>query len=332
MDLKNMTDGEKLKKIKTLEKKISETKARYDYYKAMQLAYKLILNGTYGAFCHKAFVVSNKHIANAITAHGRDVILYMLSHIEDYFYNQWHLDKDLHNLLSYKFIGVDDAKTYYMINNKNEIVGKGYTEERAIEKQFKDGLQHLLHDWHIPFTKIEEFKEEKIIKGKKDIKIVYRHDFHDFSDVKPIDGTVKEEREMGAFFHESEMCVYGDTDSVVSNTKIITDLSESTIEELYNKNIINGSNGVTLKGHESVKTKEKVLNYSKEKGLYYAPIKRIIRHKVTKPKWQLKTKSGKSIEITNDHSLIVFRNNEQIEIKPKDVLNTDKILIIKRNI
>ena len=30
-------------------------------------------------------------------------------------------------------------------------------------------------------------------------------------------------------------------------------------------------------------------------GAYYAPIKRIIRHKVSKAKWRLKTKSGKEV-------------------------------------
>lgn len=131
MDLKSMTDADKLKRIKVLEKKIQETKTKYDQYKGLQLAYKLILNGTYGAFCHKAFVVSNKHIANAITAHGRDVILYMLSNIENYFYNQWHLDTETHKLLANKYIGVDSNHTYYMINNRDEIVGKTYSEEKS---------------------------------------------------------------------------------------------------------------------------------------------------------------------------------------------------------
>lgn len=129
---------------------------------------------------------------------------------------------------------------------------------------------------------------------------------------------------------EYEPSIYADTDSCDKDTILITDIGRLTIEDFYNDNIINGSNGMTNNGHESVKTKNTVLNYNGE--LYFAPIKRIIRHKVSKQKWKLKTKSGKEIIITNDHSLIVFRNSVQIEVKPCDVLKTDKILIIKDNI
>jgi len=123
--------------------------------------------------------------------------------------------------------------------------------------------------------------------------------------------------------------IYADTDSCDSNTRIKTDNGEYSIEDWYNKNIKNGSGGKTLLGHESALTNDKILNFSKEKGLYYTPVKRIIRHKVSKTKWKLKTKSGKEIIITNDHSMIVFRDGNQIEVKPSDILSTDKILVIK---
>jgi DNA polymerase elongation subunit (family B) len=126
---------------------------------------------------------------------------------------------------------------------------------------------------------------------------------------------------------------YGDTDSVAKDTVIrIKDIegkeSKITIEDLYNK-YLNQPAGVTLKGHESVECDCKILNWDENSKLYYGSPKRIIRHKVTKPKWRLKTKSGKEIFVTNDHSMIVFRNGKKIEIKPKDILPNDKILIIK---
>ena len=72
-----------------------------------------------------------------------------------------------------------------------------------------------------------------------------------------------------------------------------------------------------------------MLKLSEYNKTYYVPVKRIIRHKVSKSKWKLKTKSGKEIIITNDHSMIVFRNGSKLEIKPSEILKTDKILIIK---
>lgn len=123
--------------------------------------------------------------------------------------------------------------------------------------------------------------------------------------------------------------IYNDTDSVDGNTIIKTSNGDEKIEDFYNENIMNGSAGTTLKGHESVITPSKILNWSEIDGLYYAPVKRIIRHKVSKAKWKLKTKSGKEIIVTNDHSMIVFRNGKKIEVKPSEIKKSDKILCVK---
>lgn len=123
--------------------------------------------------------------------------------------------------------------------------------------------------------------------------------------------------------------IYNDTDSVARDTVIKSSSGEKTIEDFYNENIKNGSAGETDKGHESVITGDKILNWSEDKNLYYAPVKRIIRHKVSKSKWKLKTKSGKEIIVTNDHSMIVFRNGKKLEVKPSEILKTDKILCAK---
>jgi len=129
--------------------------------------------------------------------------------------------------------------------------------------------------------------------------------------------------------NELSVVVYNDTDSCDASTIIKTSIGDFTIEDFYNMNK-NNKGDTTLIGHESVNTKEKVLNWSSNKNLYYAPVKRIIRHKVNKPKWKLKTKSGKEIIITNDHSLVVFRNGEQLVVKPKEVKKADKILCINK--
>ena len=55
-----------------------------------------------------------------------------------------------------------------------------------------------------------------------------------------------------------------------------------------------------------------------------------MRNKVYKPKWRLKTKDGKEIVVTNDHSMIVFRDGEKLEVKPYEILPSDKVLIIKK--
>ena len=122
--------------------------------------------------------------------------------------------------------------------------------------------------------------------------------------------------------------VYNDTDSVAPDTIIKTSSGDKTIENFYNENILNAGDN-TLAGHESVNTTDNVLNWSEKKSLYYAPVRRIIRHKVSKDKWKLKTKYGKEIIVTNDHSMIVFRGGKKIKVKPSEMKKTDKILCVK---
>lgn len=123
--------------------------------------------------------------------------------------------------------------------------------------------------------------------------------------------------------------VYNDTDSIVGDTIIKTNNGDKKIEDWYKENISNGSAGVTINGHESVNTDDTVLNWTSNQGLYQGKVKRIIRHKVSKPKWKLKTKDGKEVIMTNDHSMVVFRNGEQMTVKPCEILLTDKILSIR---
>lgn len=123
--------------------------------------------------------------------------------------------------------------------------------------------------------------------------------------------------------------IYNDTDSVAPDTVLKTSSGDKAIEDFYNENISNTGDN-TLAGHESVNTSDKVLNWSEEKSLYYASVRRIIRHKVSKAKWKLKTKSGKEIIVTNDHSMIVFREGKKIKVKPSEIKKSDRILCVKK--
>lgn len=85
--------------IKILESKLQESKQKESYYHAMQMALKLVLNGSYGAFCNRFFACFNTDIGNAITAQGRNITQWISAKHEDYWYNKWHLDFDLHEKL-----------------------------------------------------------------------------------------------------------------------------------------------------------------------------------------------------------------------------------------
>jgi hypothetical protein len=55
-----------------------------------------------GAFATPYFILYNKHVAGTITAQGRDLTQTMDRVNEDYWYNKWHLDFELHTKLGIK--------------------------------------------------------------------------------------------------------------------------------------------------------------------------------------------------------------------------------------
>ena len=94
--IKYMTKEEKLIKLEELKTQLTSIKKDVDYYNALQLALKLVLNGSYGAFAASYFVLFNNHVASSITAQGRDLTKTMNRVNEEYWYNQWHNDTELH--------------------------------------------------------------------------------------------------------------------------------------------------------------------------------------------------------------------------------------------
>ncbi len=61
-----------------------------------ELAIKDVINSMYGATSNEWFSLYDINISEAITLQGQDIIKYSEHLVNDYFMNQWHLDKDLH--------------------------------------------------------------------------------------------------------------------------------------------------------------------------------------------------------------------------------------------
>lgn len=130
-----MTKEEKLKKIEVLKKKASEVKKEIDYYNALQLALKLVLNGSYGAFATSYFILYNNHVAGTITAQGRDLTRTMDKVNEDYWYNKWHDDHELHYKMCIKNVSQI---------SKDEPVSI-YADTDSLFVSFKPAIDHC--DW-----------------------------------------------------------------------------------------------------------------------------------------------------------------------------------------
>jgi hypothetical protein len=74
-----------------------------------------------------------------------------------------------------------------------------------------------------------------------------------------------------------------------------------------------------------------ILTYNKfTKNSEYRTVKKIVRHKVSKRKFKI-SYNDKQVIITEDHGLMVYRNNELIRISPKEYKLGDKIVIVTKN-
>jgi hypothetical protein len=88
----------------------TEILAVANFHNSKQMGLKLILNGIYGAFGNKFFVCSDVSIAESITIMGQELIKYMDKLNEDYFYDIWHLDYELHEKLGISNVKkIDDS-------------------------------------------------------------------------------------------------------------------------------------------------------------------------------------------------------------------------------
>lgn len=106
--------------LANLRAKSKELQDKVNYHNSMQLALKLTLNGTYGAFANKWFAMFNRNVAASITAMGREVTQYMVERVEHFFYVMWHKDAELHKKMG---LGeVEPIPTDYIDNRTKKVL------------------------------------------------------------------------------------------------------------------------------------------------------------------------------------------------------------------
>jgi hypothetical protein len=118
-------------------------------------------------------------------------------------------------------------------------------------------------------------------------------------------------------------CVAGDTDSVVGDSTINTDIGTTTIENLFLKGSIFWSNGDK---EYSVNDRIKIQHYKQDGSLGYVDYNYVYRHKVSKRKFKIKTMDGKFVIVTEDHSVMILENGNLVEKKPLELKKGDKVI------
>ena len=110
------------------------------------------------------------------------------------------------------------------------------------------------------------------------------------------------------------------------NKKITINGIKFTIEEIYNLLVEEDNQVDLLKNGTEVVLSEKN-NYLTESINGLNTIKNVSRHKVSKGKWSVEIPGKETLYMTEDHSLIVYRDGELVECKPSEVLKSDYLVI-----
>jgi DNA polymerase elongation subunit (family B) len=126
--------------------------------------------------------------------------------------------------------------------------------------------------------------------------------------------------------YDNQFTVAGDTDSVVGSSKVSTSEGNIKIENLFD-NLkgeieIRGENNYIKHLNSSIFAES--LNMTTGK-IESKRINYVMKHKVKKRMFKIKHR-GDEVTVTEDHSVIIKRNNVFISVKPLEILKTDKII------
>ena len=118
--------------------------------------------------------------------------------------------------------------------------------------------------------------------------------------------------------------IYSDTDSCVGDTLISTSLGKIKIEDLFERSgeIVKNENGSFVKRlDEKILAKSMNSNFEiQDKKIIY-----VMKHKVNKRMFKISV-NDKSVIITEDHSVMIKRNDNLISVKPTEILETDDLI------
>lgn len=124
----------------------------------------------------------------------------------------------------------------------------------------------------------------------------------------------------------ASIVVGGDTDSVVGDTIINVNGKSITIADYYNSITPNyiKCDDINKNYIKRVDNGDVALAY--DTGIVQNKIKHVMKHTVKKRMFKIKC-NGKEVIMTEDHSIIVNRNGKNISVSPKDIINSDNVIL-----
>jgi DNA polymerase elongation subunit (family B) len=132
----------------------------------------------------------------------------------------------------------------------------------------------------------------------------------------------------GNYHHKGDAVVYGDTDSVAADSIVRTSIGDKAIEDLFMAGDVFWQEG----DKEYSQNKHiKVVSYDHQKEtVTQSPYLYVYRHKVKKKKYRITTANGKSVVVTEDHSIMVLQDGMLVEKKPAELTKHDVIVTSRR--
>jgi intein/homing endonuclease len=131
----------------------------------------------------------------------------------------------------------------------------------------------------------------------------------------------------GKYQVDGDAIIYADTDSVAWDTVIDTSVGKLSVEQLFHACSINW-----VEGTKEYATDDRIQLYgydARHRSLSNEKINYVYRHKVRKTRFKVIDDSGNEIVVTDDHSLMVERGDQLVEIKPQDLVIGDTLISIK---
>jgi DNA polymerase elongation subunit (family B) len=167
-----MTKEEKNKRLEELRKQANDLKKDVDYYNALQLALKLVLNGSYGAWATKYFILYNDAVASTITAEGRELTQAMDNVNQEYWYDHWHLDYELHKNLCIRNvtkIEKSEVSTVYGDTDSIFVSFKPAIDHCEWKDVFFSNLDRIKKPFYILSKRATDFKAENLVAHFKSV-------------------------------------------------------------------------------------------------------------------------------------------------------------------
>lgn len=125
--------------------------------------------------------------------------------------------------------------------------------------------------------------------------------------------------------------IYSDTDSIAGDSKIKINGESIRIDHLFEKLKINNEDFIEdIMNRQFIFPKNLILPFFDENNneIKEGKVQYIEKHKIKKKCFRIKTKFGKFIDVSEDHSIMVMENGKLLKKKPSQLEKYQKIIII----